>query len=43
MAKKNNIKYDEDKLIKEALAWQMRNGTLSGRVAEQFIKYISNK
>ena len=43
MAKKNKIKYDEDKLIKEALAWQMRNGTLSGRVAEQFIKYISNK
>ena len=43
MAKKNKIKYDEDKLIKETLAWQMRNGTLSGRVAEQFIKYISNK
>ena len=43
MAKKNNINYDKDKLLKEAIAWQMRNGTLSGRVAEQFIKYISNK
>lgn len=43
MAKKNHISYALDKLVKEAYAWQMRNGTLSGRCAEQFIKYISSK
>ena len=43
MAKRNDIVYDTDKLLKEAFKWQMRNGSLSGRCAEQFIKYISNK
>ena len=43
MAIRNDICMDEDKLIKEASAWQMRNGTLSGRCAEQFIKYVKNK
>lgn len=43
MALKNNIHMDENKLIIEASKWQMRNGTLSGRCAEQFIKYLSNK
>ncbi|RIA66534.1 hypothetical protein EI71_01583 [Anaeroplasma bactoclasticum] len=43
MAIKNNIIMDEEKLIIEASKWQMRNGTLSGRCAEQFIKYLSNK
>ena len=43
MAIKNNIIMEEEKLIIEASKWQMRNGTLSGRCAEQFIKYLSNK
>ena len=43
MALKNNIHMEENKLIIEASKWQMRNGTLSGRCAEQFIKYLSNK
>ncbi|MCR5231814.1 MAG: ATP-binding protein, partial [Acholeplasmatales bacterium] len=43
MAKRNNITYNSDKLLIEANKWQMRNGSLSGRCAEQFIKYISNK
>ena len=42
MALRNNISMDENKLIIEASKWQMRNGTLSGRCAEQFIKYLSN-
>ena len=43
MAKRNNITYNSEKLLIEANKWQMRNGSLSGRCAEQFIKYISNK
>ena len=43
MAEDHNIQMDEDLLIKEANKFQMRNGTLSGRCAEQFIKYLSNK
>lgn len=40
MAVKNNINMDEKKLLIEANAWQMRNGTLSGRCASQFINHL---
>ncbi|MBQ2471697.1 MAG: ATP-binding protein, partial [Acholeplasmatales bacterium] len=43
MAEDHNIQMDENALVREAFAFQMRNGTLSGRCAEQFIKYLSNK
>lgn len=43
MAIRNEIVMDEAKLIREASAWQMRNGTLSGRCAEQFIKHLKNE
>ena len=43
MAEDHNIQMDENVLVREAFAFQMRNGTLSGRCAEQFIKYLSNK
>ena len=40
MAEDHNIQMDENVLVREAFAFQMRNGTLSGRCAEQFIKYL---
>ena len=43
LAKRNNIKIDNDTLFKEANIFQMNNGTLSGRCATQFISYIYNK
>ena len=42
MAIRNDIDMDLEELVKKASAWQMRNGTLSGRCAEQFIKHIKN-
>ncbi|MGM9969620.1 MAG: ATP-binding protein [Anaeroplasma sp.] len=43
LARKNDLSIPEDILIKEASAWELTYGSLSGRCAEQFIKYISNK
>lgn len=42
LARKNNVKIREEELLLKATQWQMRYGNLSGRTAEQFIKYISN-
>lgn len=43
LASKNDINIDEDILLKEASAWEMTYGTLSGRCATQFISYLKNK
>ncbi len=42
LAKRNNIMIPEDELLLKATQWEIRYGNLSGRTAEQFIKYISN-
>ena len=43
MAKKNDLNYDEETLLKEAHEWELAYGTLSGRCASQFINYMKNK
>ena len=43
LAKKNNLKVDENILLEEANIWQMNFGALSGRCATQFIKYMVDK
>lgn len=43
LAKINNIKVDTDLLVKEASAWELTYGSLSGRCAQQFISYVTNK
>ena len=43
LAKRNDITIDNELLLKEANTFQMNNGTLSGRCAQQFISYIFNK
>lgn len=40
IAKKYDIKIDGEKLDKMALTWAIRNGTKSGRMAEQFIRSL---
>lgn len=43
LAKKFNLQFDEEDLLKKAHAWEIRHGGLSGRTAEQFITYISGQ
>lgn len=43
LCKQNDINVESQKLIKEASAWEMKYGSLSGRCAQQFINYIKNK
>ena len=40
LAQKNNIKVDENTLLREANKWELSHGGLSGRPAEQFISYM---
>jgi hypothetical protein len=42
-AKNPNITMDEAELEKEAQKWEMSHGGFSGRIAQQFIDYISGK
>lgn len=42
LAKRNKINIPEEKLFIMANAWQLHYGNLSGRTAEQFIKYLKN-
>ncbi len=39
IAERNGLKMDEKELLAEANKWELRNGGMSGRVAEQFIDY----
>ncbi len=41
LAKKYNIEEDETTLLQKANQWEIRYGNLSGRTAEQFVKFIS--
>lgn len=41
LAKRYDIKISEDDLMRKANQWELSHGSLSGRTAEQFIKYIS--
>ena len=43
LAKINNIEMEESLLLKEASAWELTYGSLSGRCASQFISYLINK
>ena len=43
LADKNGIKTPKDELLKEAFKWQSAHGGISGRTAEQFIKYVLGK
>ena len=43
LAYMNNIKMDEELLIKEASKWELQYGSLSGRCAKQFISYLVNR
>lgn len=43
LAQNNNIKIDETTLLKEAASWELTYGSLSGRCAQQFIRYLVNK
>lgn len=43
LALKNDIKIEEELLIKEASKWELTYGSLSGRCATQFINYLINK
>ena len=40
LAKRNNIKMDEEQLLLEANKWELSHGGLSGRTAAQFIDYL---
>ncbi len=42
LAKKYNINEKEDVLLQKANQWEIRYGNLSGRTAEQFVKFISS-
>ncbi|SFB03976.1 hypothetical protein SAMN05216249_107127 [Acetitomaculum ruminis DSM 5522] len=41
LAKKSNIKIDENELILKANKWELSHGGMSGRCARQFIDYLS--
>ncbi|CUH93307.1 ATP-binding protein [Herbinix luporum] len=44
LAKREKIDYlTEDMLLSEATKWELRNGGLSGRMAQQFINYLAGK
>ena len=38
-----NFGLEREELLKQANAWEMRNGGLSGRTAQQFITYMADK
>ena len=38
-----NFGLSEEELLQQANAWEMRNGGLSGRTAQQFITYMAGK
>lgn len=40
LAKKYNVDMPEDELLMKASTWELHYGELSGRTAEQFIKYL---
>jgi len=40
LAKRNDVKIEEEKLLQEAHKWEMLHGGLSGRTAQQFIDYV---
>jgi len=40
LADRNNIRMPEEELYLEANKWEMAHGGLSGRTADQFIKYL---
>lgn len=40
LARRNGIAMDQEQLRKEATRWEMTNGGLSGRTAQQFINYL---
>ena len=42
LASKYKITMPEEELYKKAATWELHYGDLSGRTAEQFIKYIAN-
>ena len=42
LAERFELKLDQNELLQQANAWQIRYGNLSGRTAEQFVKYIKN-
>ncbi len=41
LARRNDIKMDEEELLAEANKWELSHGGLSGRTAQQFIDYLS--
>lgn len=43
LAEKEGIKIDRDLLLREADRWELRHGGFTGRVARQFINYISSQ
>ena len=42
LSKRHKVIIPEEELLLKASQWEIRYGNLSGRTAEQFIKYISN-
>ena len=40
LAKRSDVKMDEEELLQEANKWELMHGGLSGRTAVQFIDYI---
>lgn len=40
---RNDLTIEETQLIKEASAWELTYGSLSGRCATQFVQYLTNK
>ena len=42
LAKRHKVIMPDEELLLKASQWEIRYGNLSGRTAEQFIKYISN-
>ena len=43
LAKKHQIKMQEEELLLEADRWELNHGGLSGRCAQQFINYLLGK
>lgn len=41
LAKRHHLEISEEELMKKANQWELSHGNLSGRTAEQFIRYIS--
>ena len=43
LGERNHVKLSQEELLAEANKWELSHGGLSGRTAQQFIDYISNK